>query len=65
MNNLIKQASGNRISALFTSFGSNEYIGEAVTIATHGLQTAYAAKQAGEGGESLADIVTKPERENS
>ena len=51
MNNLIKQASGNRISALFTSFGSNEYIGEAVTIATHGLQTAYAAKQAGESDE--------------
>ena len=36
---------------LFNSFGSNEYIGEAVTLATHGLQTAFAAKQAGENSD--------------
>ena len=50
MNNLIKQASGNRIR-LFTSLAQMDHIGEAVTIATHGLQTAYAAKQAGESDE--------------
>ena len=40
-----------RIATIFNSFGSNEYIGEAVTLATHGLQTAFAAKQAGENSD--------------
>ena len=47
----IASATTNRIATLFSSFGSNEYIGEAVTLATHGLQTAFAAKQAGENND--------------
>ena len=47
----VASATTSRIATIFSSFGSNEYIGEAVTLATHGLQTAFAAKQAGENSD--------------
>ena len=54
----VASATTSRIASLFSSFGSNEYIGEAVTLATHGLQTAFAAKQAGENSDvQLAGLL--------
>ena len=47
----VKEAAVQRIFSLFNHFGAEEYIGEAIDIATHGLQTAYAAKCAGEDDE--------------
>jgi predicted HD phosphohydrolase len=47
----VKKAAVHRIVGLFNHFGAEEYIGEAIDIATHGLQTAFAAKCAGEDEE--------------
>jgi predicted HD phosphohydrolase len=49
----IVDASERRIMSLFQDFGDNDYIGEAFSITEHSVQTAAAARAAGESEEAV------------